>query len=194
MILRKSLRSREVVTADDTTVCQSNTDTVVSAKRKSSDKSTDSEVHLKRFSTRLWSLLRGSKHDSSSASTVPIVGPTSGIEHAEHIPEQRSSLSLFGPVNVETEQNVQPQQTVVCKNQFGATRDALRSDRHLQDSGNHHSQNGRANRGWQHSGVPPNGGPTHGGHLQDGGFGDGGSIASGVAIGGSLHGGDRQWR
>jgi len=101
MPLRKSLRSCNIVTADDAIVRQSDNDTVVSAKSKMSDKSTDSEMHLKQLSTRLWSFLRGSKHVSSSASSVPIVGPSSGVERGERLPEQYSSFSLFGPVNVE---------------------------------------------------------------------------------------------
>ena len=101
--------------------------------------------------------LRGSKPVSSMASTVPIVGPNIGIEHGEHVPEQRSNFSLFGPGNVDTEQSIglQPQQTV-CENVFGAPGYALQNDRHLRDVGDHHSQNGGANCGGYTPSGPPN--------------------------------------
>ena len=86
---------------------------------------------------------------------VPLVGPNTG--------------RLFGPVGGKTEQNMQPQQIVVHEHQFGATREALQSDRLLQDGGDRHSHNGGNNRSGQHSGVPPNGRPSHGRHLQNGG-------------------------
>jgi len=106
----------------------------------------------------LCSFLRGSKPVSSTASTVPMIGPNVGSEHGELVPEQRSSFSLFGRGNVETEQSIQPQQTV-CENVFGMLEDVPQGDGSLQDGG--------PNRARNTSGGPPNGGPTHGGHPWD---------------------------
>jgi len=91
MATRKSLRSRDIP-ADDVIVRQSDTDTVVSAKSKTCGKSSNSDTRSHHLSTRLWSFLRGSKPVSSTASTVPIIGPNVGTERGERIPEQRSTL------------------------------------------------------------------------------------------------------
>jgi len=52
MASRKTLQSREIP-AEDVVVCQSDTDAVVSAKSRTSGKSSDSETHSRRLSMRL---------------------------------------------------------------------------------------------------------------------------------------------
>jgi len=115
MASRKSLRSCDIP-ADDVVVRQSDNNTVVSAKSKTSGKSSDSNMRSCRLSMHLWSFLRGSKPVSPMASTVLMVGPSTSTERDARLPEQRSNVSLFGPGNV------QPQ--TVCENVFGAYGDA----------------------------------------------------------------------
>ena len=87
------MRSREIP-ADDVEVRQSDTDTVVSAKSKTSRKSSDGDTHSRRLSARLWSFLDSQKNVSPSASTVLMAGPSS--EREIRLPEQRTNVSLFG--------------------------------------------------------------------------------------------------
>jgi len=94
MASKKSLQSHEIP-ANDVEVHQSDTDTVVSAKSKTSGKSSDSNTHSRRLSARLWSFLCGQKNVSTTASTVPMAGPSS--EREIRLPEQHINISLFGP-------------------------------------------------------------------------------------------------
>ena len=98
---------------------------MVSAKSKTSGKSSNSDIRSCWLSTRLCAFLHGSKNVSPTASTLVMAGPSS--ERDVRLPEQRINVSLFGP------SNVQPQ--TVCDNVFRASGDAPLQDSHSQHGG-----------------------------------------------------------
>jgi len=182
----QSLHTRGIVTADEHSIHQSDTDTVVIGVSKSSGKSSDSEVHIKRLSSRLWSFLHGSKHVSSRASTVHLVEANTGIYRNKHVPDKCSNYSLFGLACTENEQNVDPQNSVVKDHQFGTPGDTPQSDCHQLDGSNI--------RGGRHPAGSPNGELLEGGLFQNGEPFEGGQTHKKTAMGesyrcSSVHGG-----